>query len=168
MTEPLDYNVKERRRIEERRKLVALPANAKKSNRALAKELGVKEGTVRGDRKWLALPLYQRPVPKAKVPAKPKTKTKKPYDSSNAERHRKLMLAAAKEWIAQVGVVLADVEWIVDETGKLLFFNRPETANLPRPTKSPEGSFSMSNQKGMSKTTCQRSCIFSGIGWHAG
>ena len=41
MTEPLDaYNIKERRRIEERRKLVALPANAKKSNRALAKELG--------------------------------------------------------------------------------------------------------------------------------
>ena len=48
------------------------------------------------------------------------------------------MLAAAKEWIAQVGVVLADVEWIVDETGKQLFLNRAELANLPRPTKSPE------------------------------
>ena len=131
MTEPIDaYNVKERRRIEERRKLVALPANLKKSNRALAKELGVSEGTVRGDRKWLALPLDQRPVPKPKLPAKPKTKTKKPYDPSNAERHRELMLAAAKEWIAQVGVVLADIEWLVGESSKQLFFNRVKFTNL--------------------------------------
>ena len=38
----------------ERRKRVALGVKAGKSNRAIAKELGVDEGTIRRDRKFLA------------------------------------------------------------------------------------------------------------------
>ena len=40
----------------ERHKFVALGVKAGKSNRAIAKELGVDEGTVRRDRKFLATP----------------------------------------------------------------------------------------------------------------
>ena len=42
---------------DERRKLVALGVQAGKSNRAIAKELGCDEGTVRRDRKFLATPV---------------------------------------------------------------------------------------------------------------
>lgn len=105
------------------------------SNQALALELKISEGTIRRDRKWLAPPVDQRPLPKVKVAAKPKTK--KPYDPSNTKRHRKLMLAAAKQWTVQVGVILADVELIVGEAGKQLYFNRQLIANLPPPSTSP-------------------------------
>src|SRR4051794_20260895 len=133
MTETLNlYN------IEERRKFVALPANTKKSNRALAKEMGISEGTVRGDRKWIAL-LDKNPVGKANEPKKPlELSVKKPYDPSNVQRHRERMLAAAKLWLLQAGVVRADVEWIVSETSKQLFLKRIEFTNLGSPAQSPE------------------------------
>lgn len=47
---------------EERRKFVALQVKAGKSNRAIAKELDVDEGTIRRDRKYLAIPECERPV----------------------------------------------------------------------------------------------------------
>ena len=46
----------------ERRKRVALAVKAGRSNRAIGKELGVDEGTVRRDRKYLATPEDERPV----------------------------------------------------------------------------------------------------------
>ena len=62
----------------ERHKFVALGVKASKSNRAIAKELGVDEGTVRRDRKFLATPENERPV-RVPRPKKPKeSKKEKP------------------------------------------------------------------------------------------
>jgi IS30 family transposase len=55
----------------ERHDFVALGVKTGKSNRAIAKELGVDEGTVRRDRKFLATPENERPV---KVPRPKKAK----------------------------------------------------------------------------------------------
>ena len=56
--------------LTERHEFVALAVKTGKSNRAIAKELGVDEGTVRRDRKFLATPENERPV---KVP-RPKSR----------------------------------------------------------------------------------------------
>ena len=125
--------------IAERRKFVALPANTKKSNRALAKEMGISDGTVRGDRKWLARSMDKCPAPKANNPKTAiEPRINKPYAPSNVAQHRARMLAVAKQWLVQVGVVLADVDWIVIETSKQLSLYRIEFSNLGPPTKSPE------------------------------
>jgi len=57
--------------LTERHEFVALAVKTGKSNRAIAKELGVDEGTVRRDRKFLATPENERPV-KVPRPKKPK------------------------------------------------------------------------------------------------
>jgi hypothetical protein len=81
----------------ERREFLALPENRKKSGRSLAKEMGVSEGTIRGDRRWLRIPVDQRPAPKVRVP-KPlkKVKPPAPYDPSDIKRHQELMLARSR------------------------------------------------------------------------
>jgi transposase len=58
----------------ERHKFVALGVKDGKLNRAVAKELGVDEGTVRRDRKFLATPENERPmrVPRPKKLKEPK------------------------------------------------------------------------------------------------
>jgi DNA-binding NarL/FixJ family response regulator len=46
----------------ERHEFVVLGVRAGKSNRAIAKELGVDKGTIRRDRKFLATPEVRRPM----------------------------------------------------------------------------------------------------------
>ena len=72
----------------ERRKLVALGVEAGKSNRAIAKELGVAEKMIRLDRKFLATPENERPI---KVPLSKKQK--------RPQLHWKQMLTAVQLWI---------------------------------------------------------------------
>ncbi len=57
---------------EKRRILVAIGIRAGKSNRAMAKEIGVDEGTIRRDRAYLATPEHERP-PKRERTMKAKT-----------------------------------------------------------------------------------------------
>lgn len=129
----------------ERRKFVALPANQSKSNRALAKELRLDEGTIRRDRKYLRTPVDKRPAPKVRLPNPPKPP--KLYDPSNAEKHRKRMLAAAKQWLEEQALILPDVEWVVDQAGRELYFGWQSIANLPPPIKSPADLFPLVRPK---------------------
>src|SRR5260370_29547321 len=86
----------------ERHEFVALGVKAGRSNRAIAKELGVDEGTIRRDRKFLAAPEHERPV---RVPRPKKPKKERPVRelSQDERRRRRLqhLLAIVELWITQ-------------------------------------------------------------------
>ena len=91
---------------EERRRLVAFGVHAGKSNRAIARELEVDEGTVRRDRKHLATPGHDRQVKKER-PKQPRT-PKPMYmvdDRASVIRHKGRVLRAVKHWIEDRGKV---------------------------------------------------------------
>ncbi len=124
----------------ERRKLVALGVKAGKSNRAIAKELGVDEGTVRRDRKFLATPEDKRP---AKVPLPKRAKQKWPVRELSPDerrrRQRQDMLKVVQLWVTQESLILPDLEsFVLPEAGKLLHYHRHSQSHLPVPTKSPD------------------------------
>jgi transposase-like protein len=122
----------------ERRKLVALGVEAGRSNRAIAKEFGVDEGTVRRDRKFPATKENERPV-RVPRPKKPK-KERRVRELCPDERHRKRLqhlLAVAQTWITQEGLLLSDLELFVLPTAdKLLHQHRHSLRQLPEPVKS--------------------------------
>jgi transposase-like protein len=87
---------------QERRPLVADCVRAGKSNRAIAKELGVDGATVRNDRKYLATPEHERPVKqerarKPKIPAPMYTVD----DPASVNRQKGRMLKVLKRWIVE-------------------------------------------------------------------
>jgi hypothetical protein len=106
-----------------RREHVAFAANHAKSNRVLARELGVEESTIRRDRKFLATPVEDRPVKKPK-----KVRTVREL---SPEKRLKRVLKAAQSLITQLTAVLSDVIYILDKTGRFLHRNRPHVEDLP-------------------------------------
>ena len=121
----------------ERREIVALGVRCGKSNRAMAKELGVDKGTVRRDRKFLATPENERP---AKLP-RPKKERPVRELSPDERRRRRLqqVLAIVQLWIAQEGLLLPDLEpFVLPEAGKRLYEHRQSLSQLPEPVKSPD------------------------------
>ncbi len=122
----------------ERHKLVALGIRAAKSNRAIAKELGVDEGTIRRDRKFLATPAAERPI-KAPRPVRPR-KVRPAFnseDSASRGLHFRRMTRVLRRWVLEEHMILPDVEHVVHEAGKRLFYSRESLKKLPVPTKSP-------------------------------
>ena len=78
---------------------VELGVRAGKSNRAIAKELGVDEGTIRRDRKFLATPENERPI-KLPRPKKPK-KVRPVREADPAELRRQYpqgMVEVLQHW----------------------------------------------------------------------
>ncbi len=111
----------------ERRLRVALGVRLGKSNRAIAKDLGVDEGTVRRDRKFLATPKHLRPVKKGR-PKKPK-KVEPAYnadDPDTVERDFRRGSKALKVWIAEEKMVLNEIEYVLHEAGKRLWVGQGE------------------------------------------
>ena len=86
----------------ERHEFVVLGVRAGKSNRAIAKELGVDEGTIRRDRKFLETPEVKRPMT---VPPPKTSKKEWPVRelSPDESRRRQLqgILKAAQLWVTQ-------------------------------------------------------------------
>jgi hypothetical protein len=127
----------------ERHRFVALGVKAGKSNRFIAKELGVDEGTVRRDRKFLATPENERPVrvPRPKKPKQPK-KERPVRELTPEERHQQywqLMLSVVKLWISQEGLIPPDLEeHVLPGAGKLLHQHKHFLSQLPDPVKSPD------------------------------
>jgi transposase len=119
----------------ERRELVNLGIKAGKSNRAIAKELGVNEGTVRRDLKFLATPENERRV-KVPRPKKERPVCELPPEKVR-ERRMQSLLEVAQLWITREGLILPDIEYIVDKAGKLLYKNRPALENIPISLRSP-------------------------------
>jgi len=124
---------------EERRLLVARGVQAGKSNRAIAKKLGVDEGTVRNARKYLATPEHERPVKKErprkfKVPVPIYTLD----DRASLLRQKGRVLKAAKHWIAEQHMVLNEIEHVVHDAGGQLFQSRALVRRMPIPTQKPE------------------------------
>jgi hypothetical protein len=112
----------------ERSKFVALRVKACKSNRAIAKEFRLDEGTIRLDRKFLATPENERPI---KIP--------RPERLKRPQRHWKRMLTAAQLWITQKGLLAADLElYVLPDAGKLLYQYRHSLNQFPEPVKSPD------------------------------
>ena len=122
----------------ERRERVALGVKAGKSNRAIARELGFDEKMVRLDRKFPATTLTDRPA----HPAPPKERKKeRPVRELTPEKVRerrmKSLLEAAQFWITREGLILPDIEYIVDKAGKLLYKDRLALKNIPISLRSP-------------------------------
>lgn len=109
----------------ERRRLVALGVRARKSKRAIAKELDVDEGTVRRDSKFLTTPLEQRPVKKGR-PKKVKRvlPTYDPDDAASLELHVRRVLKELKLWIEDERILFAEIEDVIDGASKLLHVRR--------------------------------------------
>lgn len=124
---------------EERRPLVEDAVRAGKSNRAIAKELGVDEGTVRRDRKYLATPEHERPI---KIERPKKSKTPKPMytleDPASLVRQKGRVLKVLKHWITGQHMVLNEIEHVLHEAGKRLFFGRELVKRIPIPTEKAE------------------------------
>jgi len=122
----------------ERRRLVALGVRAGKSNRAIAKELGVDEGTVRRDRKYRATPENQRPVKKER-PKKQKKAVPAfdPTSSASLDLQVQRMHKAVKRWTVEEGLFLPNIEYVIDEAGKQLHFQRQLIPNFPIPIMKP-------------------------------
>jgi transposase len=125
----------------ERRLRVALGVRLGKSNRAIAKELGVDEGTVRRDRKFLATPQHLRPTKKER-PKKPK-KVKEVIpaynldDAASVELHFRRVSKVLKLWTVEERMVLNEIEYVLHEAGKRLFVGRASIEYLLVPTQSP-------------------------------
>jgi hypothetical protein len=97
----------------ERRLRVALGVRLGKSNRAIAKELGVDEGTVRRDRKLLKTPKHLRPVKKerAKKPKKLEP-SYEPDDPTSVERQFRRVSKVLRLWITEERMVLDEIEYV--------------------------------------------------------
>jgi transposase-like protein len=120
-----------------RRERVALCVQVGKSNRAIAKELGVDEGTVRRDRKFLATPEAERPI---RVP-RPKKERLARELSPDEHRRRRLqqLLAVVELWITQEALLLPDLElFVLPEAGKRLYQHRHSLSQFLAPVKSPD------------------------------
>lgn len=127
-----------RRSPEERSKFVALRVKAGKSNRAIARELYLDEGTSRRDRKYLATPEHERPVKKPR-PKKPK-KVRPIKESSHSElrsRYFRNMLDMVKSWVYEQDLILPDIEYVVHEAGKRLYEGQDSVSQLPESPHSP-------------------------------
>jgi hypothetical protein len=122
----------------ERRERVALGVKAGKSNRAIARELGVDEKMVRLDRKFLATPVKDRPAAAAR-PKKPKKErpVRELPPEKVRERRMQSLLEVAQLWITREGLILPDIEYIVDKAGKLLYKDRLALENIPISLRSP-------------------------------
>lgn len=131
----------------ERRKLVALGIHAGKSNRAIAKEIGVDEGTIRRDRKALS-PSEGREGPQSPSigPRKPPKKLRKlarplPVYNPAPEKSQKLdariVINAIKLWIEEEHMVLEEIEYVLHEAAKRLHFGREVVRSIPASSKSP-------------------------------
>jgi hypothetical protein len=122
----------------ERRKLVTLGLQAGKSNRAIAKELNVDEGTVRRDKKFLETPEYFRPVKKERSKNLKKVKPAyDPDDTASLELHFQHISKALRLWIAEENMVLNEIEYVLHEAGKRLYLGRDLVSGIPEPTESP-------------------------------
>jgi transposase-like protein len=123
----------------ERHEIVALGVKTGKSNRAIAKELGVDEGTVRRDRKFLATPAAERPirVPRPKNPKKERPVRELRPDERRCQRLQHL-LAVVQLWITQETLILPDLEFVLNEAGKRLYKHRHAVSQFPVPVKSPD------------------------------
>jgi hypothetical protein len=119
---------------------VALGVKAGKSNRAIAKELGVDEGTVRRDRKFLTTPEDKRPL-RAPRPKKPKEgrPIREISPDESRRRHHQHMLKVVQFWITQEGLLRPDVElFVLPEAGKRLYQHRHSLSQFAAPVKSPD------------------------------
>jgi hypothetical protein len=124
----------------ERRHRVELGVKAGKSNRAIAKELGVDEKMVRLDQKFLATPVEDRPA-RAAPPRKPKKErpVRELTPEKVRERRMQSLLEVAQLWITREGLLLPDLElFVLPEAGKLLHQHRRTQGQLPEPVKSPD------------------------------
>jgi transposase-like protein len=124
---------------EEHRRLVADGVRAGKSKRAIAKELGFDEGTVRRDWKYMETPEHQRPVKKervwkARLPMPMYTTT----DHASLAHHKGRVLKAVRQWITEQHMVLNETEHVLHEAGKQLLQHKEAVRSLPIPTKKPE------------------------------
>lgn len=123
----------------ERRQLVADGIRAGKSNRAIARELQVDEGTVRRDRKYLATPERERPAKKERLR---KSEVAKPMcrldDPESLVRHKGRVLKAVTNWIAEQPMVLDEIEHALYEAGKHIVQGRGLVRMPPIPTRRPE------------------------------
>lgn len=125
--------------LTERRNRVALGIKAGKTNRAIAKELGVDEGTVRRDRKSLPPPVEQASLktPAAKV-RKVRKLPEKPTGPSPSKLRPMKMLEIVNVWIKEQGLtILDDLEYVLDKAEKLLFLGQDSIKNFSTSTKSP-------------------------------
>jgi hypothetical protein len=121
----------------ERRQRVEVGVKAGKSNRAIGTALGVDEGTVRRDRKYLATPEDERPV-RVPRPKKERPIRELSLDESR-RRHQQSLLEATQLWITQEGLLLPDLDlFVLPKTGKLLHQHRHSLNQLPEPVKSPD------------------------------
>jgi transposase-like protein len=123
---------------DERRKLVALGVKVRKSNRAIAKELDVDEGTVRRDRKLLANPASERPI-KEPWPEKLQKAVPAfdPTSSAGLDLQLQRMHKTVKSWIAEEGLSLPNIEIVIDQAARLLYFERQSIPDFPIPIMKP-------------------------------
>jgi hypothetical protein len=121
----------------ERRERVALAINVGKSNRAIGIELGVDEGTVRRDRKFLETPETERPI------RAPQSKKERPVRELSPDEHRRQrlhnLLVVVQRWITQEHLFLSDLElFVLPEADKRLYQHSHSLSQLPEPFKSPD------------------------------
>ena len=117
---------------------VELGVRAGKSNRAIAKELGVDEGTIRRDRKFLATPENERPI-KLPRPKKPK-KVRPVREADPAELRRQYlqsMVEVLQHWVCEQGLILPDIDYVLDKAGKHLYEGLGFVSRLPESPHSP-------------------------------
>jgi hypothetical protein len=127
--------VNSNKRSSEVRRMLVARADKERSNRALAKELEVTEGTIRRDREYLATPADLRP--KGRAPRSVTRVAKRPYNPKNIQRHHLLMLSSAQQWLKRQPLTVADVEHVVHGAGKELWIHGPTIAHFPPPEESP-------------------------------
>ena len=117
---------------------MALGVYEGKSNRAIAKQLDVDEGTVRRDRKFLNTPEHLRPVKKERTKKPKKVKPAyNPDDNASLELHQRRMSEVVRLWIAEQNMVLTEIEYVLHEAGKRLYLGRDRISDIPLPTKRP-------------------------------
>jgi transposase len=94
--------------------------------------LGVNEGTVRRDLKFLATPESKRPVKKPR-PKKPKKvpPIKELNPAELRQRHMQEMLETVQYWIDDQGLFSPNIEYVLDEAGKKLHWDRELVNRLP-------------------------------------
>ena len=142
-------------RAERREKVMSAKAKGL-SNRSIARELGVDEGTVRRDLDYLSTPVADRP-PERRVGRKERSLQSKPAqrqpvrgksvtrttpryregDLQSLTRQKRKILTALVAWYRDCRLAPRDAEEIVHDAGKALWDYRETLPSLPIPHEAP-------------------------------
>ena len=129
---------------EKRREMVSGMRSAGMSNRAIAKELGVDEATIRNDLKALAMPAGER-----KKPGRPREWRPRydPSDPESRDKYKAAAMTALLRWFRDQGVSRPYLQQVLDIVPRRNYFERIDSLSPGLPVRRFDELFELTRPK---------------------